>query len=180
MSHCMITEKNRSNDFWYKTSVAWFRHKIVSQMLKQALNFTWKALINSFKPLCKQIDYQTLNRRSHPALFMNQSPRGIMRSAVPLPCFFDVVRSWRVTGLQPQQGTKSCRIGRNSNLSIRPSVCPPIHLSIHWGPINGVSWWGLRAYQRGLKACPMGLRACSRGLRACPSGLRACPRGQRA
>ena len=62
-------------------------------MLKQALNFTWKALINSFKPLCKQIDYQTLNRRSHPALFMNQSPRGIMRSAVPLPCVFDVVKS---------------------------------------------------------------------------------------
>ena len=110
--------------------MAWFRHKIVSQMLKQALNFTWKALINSFKPLCKQIDYQTLNRRSHPALFMNQSPRGIMRSAVPLPCFFDVVRSPRIAGLQPQQGTKSCTMGRNSISLSAPSVCLPILLSI--------------------------------------------------
>ena len=53
----------------------------------------------------------------------NQSPRGIMRSAVPLPCFFDVVKSQKVAGQQPRQGTKSCRMGRNSvYLSARPSV----------------------------------------------------------
>ena len=53
----------------------------------------------------------------------NQSPKGIMRSAVPLPCFFDVVKSQRVAGQRPRQGTKSCRMGRNS---VRPSI----HLSI--------------------------------------------------
>ena len=37
-----------------------------------------------------------------------------MRSAVPLPCFFDVVKSQGVAGQRPRQGTKSCRMGRNS------------------------------------------------------------------
>ena len=82
------------------------------------------------QPLCKQIDYQTFNRRSHPVLFMKQLPKGIMRSAVPLPCFFDVVRSPRIAGLQPQQGTKSCRTGRNSISLSTLSVCLPILLSI--------------------------------------------------
>ena len=61
----------------------------------------------------------------------NQSPKGIMRSAVPLPCFFDVVKSQTVAGQRPQQGTKSCRMGRNS---VRPSV----HPSNHPFPIQGV------------------------------------------
>ena len=39
-------------------------------MLKQALYFTKKAFIKFFKPLCKQIDYQTLTCGSHPAFFM--------------------------------------------------------------------------------------------------------------
>ena len=38
----------------------------------------------------------------------NQSPTGIMRSAVPLPYLFDVVKSQKVAGQQPQQGTRSC------------------------------------------------------------------------
>ena len=37
-----------------------------------------------------------------------------MRSAAPLPCLFDVVKSQNVAGQWPQQGTKSCRMGRNS------------------------------------------------------------------
>ena len=41
----------------------------------------------------------------------NQSPKGIIRSAVPLPCSFDVVKSQRVAGQRPLQETKSCRIG---------------------------------------------------------------------
>ena len=44
----------------------------------------------------------------------NKTPKGIMRSAVPLPCLFDVVKSQNVAGQRPRQGTKSCRIGRNS------------------------------------------------------------------
>ena len=31
----------------------------------------------------------------------NQSPKGIMRSAVPLPCFFDVVKTQKVAGQRP-------------------------------------------------------------------------------
>ena len=140
------------------------------------------------QPLCKQIDYQTFNRRSHPVLFMKQLPKGIMRSAVPLPCFFDVVRSPRIAGLQPQQGTKSCTMGRNSISLSAPSVCLPILLSISCtskrseGQSMGSEGQlvGSEGLPGGLKACPMGLRACSRGLMACPRGLRTCPRGQRA
>ena len=50
----------------------------------------------------------------------NKMPKGIMRSAVPLPCLFDVVKSQNVAGQRPRQGTKSCRMGRNS-----------VHLSTH-------------------------------------------------
>ena len=35
-------------------------------------------------------------------LLFNQSPKGIMRSAVPLPCFFDVMKSHRVAGQRPR------------------------------------------------------------------------------
>ena len=38
----------------------------------------------------------------------NQSPKCIMRSAVPLPCFFDVVKCKRVAGQRPQQRMKPC------------------------------------------------------------------------
>ena len=51
----------------------------------------------------------------------NQLPKGILRSAVPLPCFFDVVKSQKVAGQRAQQGTKSRRIGRKFCLSANPS-----------------------------------------------------------
>ena len=63
----------------------------------------------------------------------NQLPKGIMRSAVPLPCFIDVIKSQRVAGQQPRQGTKSCRMGRNSvRTYVRPSVRPPVHPPPLW------------------------------------------------
>ena len=52
-----------------------------------------------------------------------------MKSAVPLSCFFDVVKSQKVVGQRPQQGTKSCRMGSNS---IRPSVCPSAYPFFGW------------------------------------------------
>ena len=70
----------------------------------------------------------------------NQLPKGIMRSAVPLPCVFDVVNSQRVARQRPQQGTKSCRMEKNS---VHPSIRPR----------------GLRASWRGLRACQRVLRA---------------------
>ena len=97
----------------------------------------------------------------------NQSPNGIMRSAVPLPCFIDIVKSQRVAGQRPQQGTKSCRMRRNS---VRPTVCPSVCLSTFHTR-------GLRVCQRGLRASHRGLRACQRGLRASQKGLGACQRG---
>ena len=73
---------------------------------------------------------------------LNKTPKGIMRSAVPLPCFFDVVKLHRVAGQRPQQGTKSCRMVRNSvRLYIRPSNHP---LGIE-GPL-----WGLPKGYEGL------------------------------
>ena len=57
---------------------------------------------------------------------LNKTPRGIKRSAVPLPCFFDVVKSQRVAGQRPRQGTKFCRMGRNSvRTYVRTSALPP-------------------------------------------------------
>ena len=119
-------------------------------------------------------------------------PKGIMGSAVPLPCFFDVVKSQRVAGKWPQLGTKSCRMGKNSlcpsvHLSICASNCPFIHLSaIHPRGLRA-SWWslsaslrGLRAYRKGSEGLPAkfwgflrGLRSSQRVLRACQNGLRA-------
>ena len=46
--------------------------KLDPKTLKQALIFTQKAFINSSKPLCELIDYQTLTRGSHPALFIKK------------------------------------------------------------------------------------------------------------
>ena len=48
-----------------------------------------------------------------------------VRSAVPLPCFFNVVKSRRVAGQRSWQGIKSCRMGRNS---VRPFVCLSVRL----------------------------------------------------
>ena len=86
----------------------------------------------------------------------NKTPKGIMRSAVPLPCLFDVVKSQNVAGQRPQQGTKSCRMGRNS---IRPSIHPFVHLTIR----SAIHPRGLRTSGRGLRASRQGLRASQRG-----------------
>ena len=72
-----------------------------------------------------------------------------MRSAVPLPCFFEVTKSQKVAGQRPQQGTKSCRMRRNS---VCPSVRPP---SIHLRGLR-TSWRGLGASQQGLRASQRG------------------------
>ena len=56
----------------------------------------------------------------------NQWPTGIIWSAVPLPCYFAVVKPQRIAVQQPQEGTKSCRMGRNS-----------VHPSIHPAPLAG-------------------------------------------
>ena len=53
----------------------------------------------------------------------NQLQKGIMRSVISLPCFVDIEKSQRVAGQRSQQGTKFCRMGRNS-------VCLNIHLFI--------------------------------------------------
>ena len=50
-----------------------------------------------------------------------------MRSTVPLPCFFD--ESQRVAGQRPQQGMKSCRMGRNC---VRPYIRMSIHPPSSW------------------------------------------------
>ena len=121
----------------------------------------------------------------------NQSPKGIIWSAVPLPCFFAVLKSQRVAGQRPREGTKSCRMGRNSvRPSIRTSVLPPLAgphtlLACPQTPPAGPQTLlagpqTLRARLRGLRACWRGLRACWRGLRACWRGLRAGWRGLRA
>ena len=84
-------------------------------------------------------------------------PKGIMRSAVPLPCFFDEMKLQRVAGQQPQQGTKSCRMGRNS-------VCPSIRPS----PL----WLALRPCWLALRLCWQALRPLHLALRPLPLALR--------
>ena len=88
----------------------------------------------------------TMTKKWRLILKHNQSLKGIMRSTVPLPCFFDVKKSHRVARERPRQGTKFCRMGRNSVLlsiypSVRPSVCP-----------SAFRTRGLRASWRGLRA----------------------------
>ena len=94
-------------------------------------------------------------------------PKGIMRIAVPLPCFVDMVKLQRVAWQRPQQGTKSCRMGSNF---IRLSVRLSVRLSI-------LLWLALRpllADSQTLMAGPQTLRVSLRGLRACWRSLRAC------
>ena len=81
------------------TSAAHFPPK--TKQIRSTAGFCCKHFIDK-NPLCKTF---------------NQTPTGIMRSAVPFPCFFDVVKSQKVAGQRHRQGTKSCRMGRNSFLS---------------------------------------------------------------
>ena len=93
-----------------------------------------------------------------------------MRSAVPLPCFFDVVKSQRVAGQRPRQGTKSCRMGRNSvSLYIRPPIRFPYKGSESSWRGQRASWRGLRASWRCLRASQRCLKACQRSLKSCQS-----------
>ena len=87
-----------------------------------------------------------------------------MRSAVPLPCFFDVVKSHRVAGQRPRQGTKSCRMGRNS---VRPSVRPSARPSIRPPP----------AGLQGLKGQPAGSEGQPAGSEGQPAGSEGQPEG---
>ena len=50
----------------------------------------------------------------------NQSPKGLICSAVLLPYYFDAVESQAVAVQRPRQAKKSCRIERNS---VYPFVC---------------------------------------------------------
>ena len=93
----------------------------------------------------------------------NQSAMDVIRSAVPLSRFFDVLKSQRVAGQRPRQGTKSCKIGRNS---VRPSVLPSVCLLVH-------PW----ACQRALRARCRVLRANLRGLRGQLEGSEGQPEG---
>ena len=69
----------------------------------------------------------------------NQLLKVMIRSAAPLPCFFDVVISLIVAGLLPER--EQSPVGWGAILSIHPSVQPSIHMSNGvWGPAEGV--WG--------------------------------------
>ena len=100
-----------------------------------------------------------------------------LAKAVPLPCFFDFVKSQKVAGQRPQQGMKSYRIGRNSiHPSVRPSARPLVGLTALYQRGLRASKRGLSANRRGLKAIRRGLRTYKRGLRAYQRGRRACQR----
>ena len=97
-----------------------------------------------------------------------------------MPCFFDVVKSQIVAGERLQQGTKSCRMGRNFvcpsvRLHIRPSARP----SFGWstsppskgaeGQLEGSE--GLPEGSEGLSEGSEGLSEGSEGLLKGPEGL---------
>ena len=85
--------------------------------------------------ILQPLSMEPVNNEKH-----NQSPKGIMRLAVPLPCFFDVIKRQRLAGQRPQQGTKSCRMGRFSVCSyVRPF--PPQASGIA-GWASGLADWG--------------------------------------
>ena len=100
-------------------------------------------------------------------------------SAVPLPCFIDV-KSQTVAGQRPQQGTNSCRMGRNS---IRPSVRTSTPPSFGWsthplskgseGQLEGSE--GLLEGSEGLpewsEGLPDGSEGLSNGSEARPQGI---------
>ena len=65
---------------------------------------------------------------------MRHSPKGSIWSAVPLTCCFDVVNTRRVAGQQLQEGSKFCRMGKNT---VHRYVCTYIHTSIHPPPLAG-------------------------------------------
>ena len=92
---------------------------------------------------------------------VNKTPKGIMRSAVPLPCLFDVVKSQNVAGQRPRQGTKSCRMGRNS---VRPSA--PLWLALR------PCWLALRPLQPALRPLQQALRPLQQAFRPLQQAFR--------
>ena len=106
-------------------------HQFISQKVPMPFEFctSYEKLINQTTPP-KREDFKSTLRGietiSEVCWISNKTPKGIMRSAVPLPCLFDVVKSQNLAGQRPRQGTKSCRMGRNS---VRPSVLPSVRLS---------------------------------------------------
>ena len=101
----------------------------------------------------------------------NQSPKGIMRSAVPLPCFFDVLKTQRVAGQRPQQGKKSCRMGRNSvRLSIRQPIRPYTHPS--FGQSTHLLCNGSDGKLEGSEGLPEGSKGVKEGSEGLPEGVK--------
>ena len=101
----------------------------------------------------------------------NQSPKGIRRSAVPLPCLIDIVKSQRVAGQRPQQGTKFCRIGRNS---ASPYVRPYIYLFVRCSE-------GIESLPEGSGGRPEGSGGLQKGSEGLPDGSESLlqrPKGQ--
>ena len=78
-------------------------------------------------------------------------------SMLTLPCHFPCLCFF---GQRPQQGSKSCRMGRNS---IPPSICLYVHLSPLWLALRPCRlaprpcWLALRPLQLALR--PLGSRA---------------------
>ena len=91
-----------------------------------------------------------------------------MRSAVHLPCSLDVVKSQRVAGQRPRQGTKSCRMGRNS---VRPSVHPYVRPSPLWLALRPC-WLAPRPLQLALRPCWLALRPLQPALRPLQQALK--------
>ena len=106
----------------------------------------------------------------------NKTPKGIMRSAVPLPCFVDVVKLQRVAGQRPRQGTKSCRMGKNSvRPSVRPYVRPSVRLYVRTSPLwlaLRPCWLAPRPLQLALRPCWLALRPLQPALRPLQQALR--------
>ena len=67
-------------------------------------------------------------------LIINQAPTGIIWSAVPFSCFFNVVKTQRVAAEQLQEGTKLFRMGEIPFIHLStPSIHPSALLG---GPLT--------------------------------------------
>ena len=89
----------------------------------------------------------------------------IIWSAVPLPCFFALLKSQKVAGQRPQQGTKSCRMGRNS-------VCPYVH-----PPVRPLFGWSNRPQSKGSECQLEGYQGLPEGSEGLPVGSEILPEG---
>ena len=78
-------------------------------------------------------------------LIIIPSPKGIMKSAVPLPYIFDVRKSQRVAGQKPNSRQSPVEWGQTLYVptSIHPSVCPSIHPSVPFSWPSDPFCWSL-------------------------------------